>query len=90
MIETDRLISPASAPSDNAEEVLDRAIRPKTLADYVGQPVVVEMRDRVKDWQGVSLSPDAVTRALEPAVDALKDAISALVALGYKPQEARR
>ncbi|MCF6364425.1 MAG: Holliday junction branch migration protein RuvA [Gammaproteobacteria bacterium] len=52
--------------------------------------LVVEMRDRVKDWQGVSLSPDAVTRAGEHAADALKDAISALVALGYKPQEASR
>ena len=52
--------------------------------------LVVEMRDRVKDWQGVSLSPDAVTQAGEPAADALKDAISALVALGYKPQEASR
>ena len=45
MIETDRLISPASASSDNAEEVLDRAIRPKTLADYVGQPVVSEQME---------------------------------------------
>jgi len=52
--------------------------------------LVVEMRDRVKDWQGVSLSPDAVTQAREPAADALKDAVSALVALGYKPQEASR
>ncbi len=52
--------------------------------------LVVEMRDRVKDWQGVSLSPDAVSTAGEPAADALKDAISALVALGYKPQEASR
>jgi len=45
MIETDRLISPASAPTDNAEEALDRAIRPKTLADYVGQPVVAEQME---------------------------------------------
>ncbi len=45
MIETDRLISPAVAPTDNAEEVLDRAIRPKTLADYVGQPVVSEQME---------------------------------------------
>ncbi len=52
--------------------------------------LVVEMRDRVKDWQGVSLSPDAVTQAGEHATRALKDAISALVALGYKPQEASR
>ena len=40
MIETDRLIAPeASAPSEDA---LDRAIRPKSLAEYVGQQVVRE------------------------------------------------
>ncbi|MGK0500740.1 MAG: Holliday junction DNA helicase RuvB [Oceanicoccus sp.] len=39
MIETDRLIAAAPAPK---EEVFDRAIRPKTLADYIGQPVVRE------------------------------------------------
>ncbi len=52
--------------------------------------LVVEMRDRVKDWQGMSLSPDAIASAAPSADDALKDAISALVALGYKPQEASR
>ncbi len=45
MIETDRLISPAAAPGDNAEEALDRAIRPKTLAEYVGQPAVAEQME---------------------------------------------
>ncbi|MCL4104409.1 UNVERIFIED_CONTAM: hypothetical protein GTU68_047371 [Idotea baltica] len=40
MIETDRLIAPeASVPG---EDTLDRAIRPKTLAEYVGQPVVCD------------------------------------------------
>ncbi len=34
MIEADRLISPQA---DDHEQVLDRAIRPKRLADYVGQ-----------------------------------------------------
>jgi len=34
-VETDRLISPAS---DSEERVIDRAIRPKRLRDYVGQP----------------------------------------------------
>lgn len=42
MIETDRLIAPAAEPR---EEVNDRAIRPKTLQDYVGQPVVKEQMD---------------------------------------------
>ncbi len=43
MIEADRFISPAvTAPQ---EEVQDRAIRPKTLQDYVGQPVVKEQME---------------------------------------------
>ncbi|WP_293267870.1 Holliday junction branch migration DNA helicase RuvB [Neptunomonas sp.] len=42
MIEADRFISPVSAP---VEEQHDRAIRPKTLADYTGQPVVKEQME---------------------------------------------
>ena len=39
MIEPDRLISAAAGSEDVA---MDRAIRPKSLADYVGQPAVKE------------------------------------------------
>ncbi len=39
MIETDRLISAAGLPGDQA---LDRSVRPARLADYVGQPAVRE------------------------------------------------
>jgi Holliday junction DNA helicase RuvB len=39
MIEPDRLISAAESPT---EERFDRALRPVTLVDYVGQPVVKE------------------------------------------------
>jgi len=42
MIEPDRLISAAAGSED---VVMDRAIRPKTLADYVGQPAVREQLD---------------------------------------------
>ena len=42
MIEPDRIISPDISV---AEERFDRALRPVTLADYVGQPVVVEQLD---------------------------------------------
>ena len=42
MIEEDRLIAPAATPQ---EDSIDRAIRPKTLADYVGQPVVREQME---------------------------------------------
>ncbi len=40
MIETDRLIAPE--PTGPREDVLDRAIRPKTLDEYVGQQSVCE------------------------------------------------
>ena len=39
-IEHDRLISPA--PATPAEEAVERALRPRTLAEYVGQPRVRE------------------------------------------------
>ena len=42
MIEADRIIS-ASAKSE--DEYIDRAIRPKLLADYIGQPQVCEQMD---------------------------------------------
>ncbi len=42
MIETDRIIS---ASHQGAEEQIDRAIRPKVLADYVGQKKVREQMD---------------------------------------------
>ncbi|MEM1156210.1 MAG: Holliday junction branch migration DNA helicase RuvB [Pseudomonadota bacterium] len=40
MIETDRLITPAA--ESPREDAIDRAIRPKTLAEYVGQRAVRE------------------------------------------------
>jgi len=42
MIETDRLVAPAGMRQD---EVLDRTIRPRMLADYVGQPAVREQME---------------------------------------------
>ena len=44
MIETDRIISAESIKS-NDEKVIDRAIRPKTLTEYEGQPAVREQMD---------------------------------------------
>ncbi len=44
MIETDRMIR-AAVPASREEEAIDRAIRPKKLADYVGQPVVREQME---------------------------------------------
>ena len=50
--------------------------------------LVIEMRDRIKDWQGAtsgeSMSPSGNYSG------AVQEAESALIALGYKPQEAAR
>jgi Holliday junction DNA helicase RuvB len=42
MIEADRLVT---ATANREEEAIDRAIRPRTLAEYVGQPAVREQMD---------------------------------------------
>lgn len=42
MIETDRLIAPTAK---DREDHLDRTVRPKSLADYVGQPIVREQME---------------------------------------------
>ena len=41
-IEPDRIIAATAAPED---EKVDRAVRPKSMADYVGQPKVIELLD---------------------------------------------
>ena len=43
MIETDRLV--AGGVADNRETALDRAVRPQTLNDYIGQPAVREQME---------------------------------------------
>lgn len=45
MIEADRLVAPQSMGPAGQEEQYDRAVRPKTLVDYVGQPVVCEQME---------------------------------------------
>src|SRR5690606_12382658 len=42
MIEIDRLITPVAK---EREEYLDRTVRPKSLSDYVGQPIVREQME---------------------------------------------
>ncbi|MDZ7734924.1 MAG: Holliday junction branch migration protein RuvA [Gammaproteobacteria bacterium] len=49
--------------------------------------LIMEMRDRLKDWQPSMPTDTAGTTAED---DVSSEAISALIALGYKPQEASR
>lgn len=80
-----------------------RCVRDEDAASLVRLPgigkktaerLIIEMRDRFKDWHGGEL--DATSPAAVPMIkagggeDPVKEAHSALVALGYKPQEASR
>jgi Holliday junction DNA helicase RuvA len=54
--------------------------------------LIVEMRDRLAEWE-VQGAPEAAAVTLHSgsgARDDVRDAVSALIALGYKPQEASR
>jgi Holliday junction DNA helicase RuvA len=53
--------------------------------------LIIEMRDRLKDWRPVGDHAAASGETLSTDINNVtRDAISALVALGYKPQEASR
>jgi holliday junction DNA helicase RuvA len=58
------------------------------IGKKTAERLVIEMRDRVADWAPTKL----VQPPNQPAVsaDAVSDAISGLIALGYKPPEASR
>ncbi|MBD3670761.1 MAG: Holliday junction branch migration protein RuvA [Gammaproteobacteria bacterium] len=66
------------------------------IGKKTAERLIVEMRDRIRDWGGSESDFAAVmtgspggTMAEIPA-DATKEALTALVALGYKPPEASR
>ncbi|SCZ50121.1 Holliday junction branch migration protein RuvA [Thiohalomonas denitrificans] len=67
-------------------------VRLPGVGKKTAERLIVEMRDRLNDWQipgGVHI--EAVASAGQGSVSGgIKDAIAALVSLGYKPQEASR
>ncbi len=69
----------------------DRLIRLPGVGKKTAERLVVEMRDRIADWHlGTPVSREQQGRKLESNNDPVRDAVSALIALGYKPQEASR
>lgn len=59
------------------------------IGKKTAERLVIEMRDRLSSWQehGIETLP---LKQEEFSSAAVKDAISALITLGYKPQEARQ
>ncbi len=60
------------------------------IGKKTAERLIVEMRDRLADWQAEGVLPVVLAVPTSEVRDELKDAISALVALGYKPPEASR
>jgi len=70
---------------------LAQLIRIPGVGKKTAERLVVEMRDKLKDWQqqGVDLDADKTDNAAALVqISAVDDAISALIALGYPPQKA--
>lgn len=65
-------------------------VRIPGVGKKTAERLIIEMRDRLKDWQmrDVGVSKDNV--CVSSVTDAVNDAISALISLGYKAQEASR
>jgi Holliday junction DNA helicase RuvA len=78
-------------------EVFVRCIAHNDIASLVNLPgvgkktaerLIIEMRDKITHWQNQASAPIAKASGSRNAM--VQDAISALIALGYKPQEASR
>lgn len=66
-------------------------VRLPGVGKKTAERLIVEMKDRLDDWQPAPvLQGGEAAPAVAPIVDVVKDAISALVSLGYKPPEASR
>lgn len=62
------------------------------IGKKTAERLIIEMRDRLVDWEGnANLAIDISTPSASSTLkSAEQDAISALIALGYKPQEATK
>lgn len=67
-------------------------VRLPGVGKKTAERLIVEMRDRLADWEGDIVLPGSAptAAAATPVQDETRDAISALVSLGYKPPEASR
>lgn len=68
-----------------------RLTRLPGVGKKTAERLIIEMRDRLKDWQSSPKSgPGSVDRSIEMNVEPSDEAVSALIGLGYKPQEASK
>lgn len=67
-------------------------VRLPGIGKKTAERLVIEMRDKLSDWQQVTSLElqSTVLNERYPRNQILQDAISALIALGYRPQEASK
>lgn len=65
-------------------------VRLPGIGKKTAERLVIDLRDKLKDWQTDVITTTEPTDGIINVGAAKQDAISALVALGYKPQEAKR
>lgn len=69
----------------------DRLVKLPGVGKKTAERLIIEMRDRLKDWQiAASAENQSTNKAVNPVKNPIYEAESALIALGYKPQEASR
>lgn len=74
------------------EENTTALVRLPGVGKKTAERLIIEMRDRLKEWDTFSAKVDQGMSAPAPevAADAQSEAVHALISLGYKPQEASR
>ncbi len=68
----------------------DSLVRLPGVGKKTAERLIIEMRDRLQDWEISSVDSRSTDNAPGRANSQSDDAVSALVGLGYKPQEASR
>jgi len=65
-----------------------RLVRIPGVGKKTAERLVIELSDHLHDLPTTAMSASPLTQ--QPVISAVDDAISALIALGYKPQEAKQ
>jgi holliday junction DNA helicase RuvA len=68
----------------------DSLVRLPGVGKKTAERLIIEMRDRLKDWELSAVVNSESDNATVRTGNQSDDAVSALVGLGYKPQEASR
>jgi Holliday junction DNA helicase RuvA len=68
----------------------DRLVKLPGIGKKTAERLIVEMRDRLKDWELKEGSSQSSPHQGKATQSQLEEAVSALISLGYKPQEASR